>query len=212
MSRLVRESAPTSPTQALGAGDLGASLALPMASTESSRKARLELAIRAHGPRLLAVARRLLGSTEEAEDALQDAFALAFVALGSFEERSQLSTWLHRITVNAALSRLRSRRRNLESLESDGARTEASTSDEEVATAVDELFERREDGARLLACIEELPEAYRTVIRLRDVEELDTHAVALKLGVSDNVVKVRLHRARQALKVRLAPAPDAVLS
>jgi RNA polymerase sigma-70 factor, ECF subfamily len=176
----------------------------------SNLEQRLEQTIRSHTPRLLAVARRLLGSADDAEDAVQEAFTLALAALDSFEERSQLSTWLHRITVNVALSKLRARRRNLEQLGLDPlpashADEAPGRADEASAYCLDELLEQREDGALLLACIEQLPEAYRRVIVLRDVEELDTRSVARLLGVSDSVVKVRLHRARQALRVRLVP-------
>jgi RNA polymerase sigma-70 factor (ECF subfamily) len=141
---------------------------------------------------------------------VQEAFALALAALDHFEERSQLSTWLHRITVNAALSKLRSRRRNLEqlgleSLPAGHADDREGNVDEANAYCLDDLLEQREDGALLFACIAELPEAYRRVILLRDVEELDTRSVAQLLGVSDSVVKVRLHRARQALRVRMLP-------
>jgi RNA polymerase sigma-70 factor (ECF subfamily) len=180
------------------------------ASATVSLEQRLEQTVRVHTPRLLAVARRLLGSADDAEDTVQEAFALALAALDGFEERSQLSTWLHRITVNVALTKLRARRRNLEQLSADPLPANqaegAEPSSEEVsAFNTEELLERREDGELLLACIEQLPEQYRRVIVLRDVEELDTRSVAQMLGVTDGVVKVRLHRARQALRVRLMP-------
>jgi RNA polymerase sigma-70 factor, ECF subfamily len=181
-----------------------------VASATTSLEQRLEQTVRAHTPRLLAVARRLLGSADDAEDTVQEAFALALAALDGFEERSQLSTWLHRITVNVALSKLRARRRNLEQLSADplpaNAAEDAQAHPEEAsAFSMEELIERREDGELLLACIEQLPEQYRRVIVLRDVEELDTRSVAQMLGVTDGVVKVRLHRARQALRVRMLP-------
>lgn len=181
-----------------------------VASATTSLEQRLEQAVRAHTPRLLAVARRILGSADDAEDTVQEAFALALAALDGFEERSQLSTWLHRITVNVALSKLRARRRNLEQLCADPtpvnpAEDSQANLEQASAFSTEELLERRQDGALLLACIEQLPEQYRRVIVLRDVEELDTRAVAQLLGVTDGVVKVRLHRARQALRVRMLP-------
>jgi RNA polymerase sigma-70 factor (ECF subfamily) len=181
-----------------------------VAAAATSLEQRLEQAVRAHTPRLLAVARRILGSADDAEDTVQEAFALALAALDGFEERSQLSTWLHRITVNVALSRLRQRRRNLEQLSADPtpanqAEDAHAHAEEASAFSTDELLERRQDGELLLACIEQLPEQYRRVIVLRDVEELDTRSVARLLGVTDGVVKVRLHRARQALRVRMLP-------
>lgn len=181
-----------------------------VASAATSLEQRLEQAVRAYTPRLLAVARRILGSADDAEDTVQEAFALALAALDGFEERSQLSTWLHRITVNVALSKLRARRRNLEQLSADPtpanqAEDAHAQGEEASAFSMEELLERREDGELLLACIEQLPEQYRRVIVLRDVEELDTRSVARLLGVTDGVVKVRLHRARQALRVRMLP-------
>lgn len=188
----------------------GTGVPVGVACPTPSLEQRLEQTIRSQTPRLLAVARRFLGSLDDAEDTVQEAFALALTALDRFEERCQLSTWLHRITVNVALSKLRARRRSLEqlsldpnpSLQTDEGRGSA---EEAALFSLEELLEQREDGALLLACIEQLPESYRRVIVLRDVEELDTRSVARLLGVSDSVVKVRLHRARQALRVRLVP-------
>ena len=81
-----------------------------LAALRSGDERAYEQLVRRHGGRLLAVARRLMRSEEEARDALQEAFVLAFRALPKFAGQSRLSTWLHRIVVNAALMRLRARR------------------------------------------------------------------------------------------------------
>jgi RNA polymerase sigma-70 factor, ECF subfamily len=169
-----------------------------------------EMLVRTHTPRLLAVARRLLRNEEDAKDAVQEAFLNAFRSLGSFEGASRVSTWLHRIAVNVALMKLRSQRRKPEaSIEGllpafleDGHHA---LHPPEWRDGADVLLERREDREFIRACIDELPESHRTVLILRDVEELDPEETARALGVTENVVKVRLHRARQALRSLLEP-------
>jgi RNA polymerase sigma-70 factor (ECF subfamily) len=169
-----------------------------------------EALVRRETPRLLAVARRLLRNEEDARDAVQDGFVSAFRSLDGFGGRCQVSTWLHRITVNAALMKLRARRRKpedpiedlLPSFLEDGHHARHPHEWRDTGEA---LLASREDRAFVRAAIDRLPDSYRTVLLLRDIEELDTAEVAQLLGVSDNVVKVRLHRARQALRTLLAP-------
>lgn len=166
--------------------------------------------VRRESPRLLAVARRLLRHEEDARDAVQDAFVSALRSLDGFSGRCQLSTWLHRITVNAALMKLRTRRRKpedpieplLPSFLEDGHHARHPREWRDDAEA---LVACREEREFVRGAIDRLPESYRTVLLLRDIEELDTTEVAAFLGVSDNVVSVRLHRARQALRALLEP-------
>ncbi len=159
---------------------------------------------------MLAVARRMLRNDEEARDALQEAFLLAFRGLPNFQGQSRLSTWLHRIVVNAALMKLRRRRAHPEeSIEpllptflEDGHSTHSYGDWSESAET---LLERAEVCSLVRASIDRLPKTYRTVLLLRDIEELDTTEVAGMLGISANAVKIRLHRARQALRELLDP-------
>ena len=167
-----------------------------------------ETLVREYGGRMLATARRFVGSDDDARDVLQEAFLAAFRAIDGFAGAAQLSTWLHRIVVNTALMRLRSRRRRREDsidallphFDEDGhfvepvAPWDAST---------DELLEREETRVMVRKAIDRLPATYRTVLVLRDVEELDTDETASLLGVTPNAVKTRLHRARQALRTLL---------
>jgi len=164
--------------------------------------------VRKNGGRMLAVARRLLSSEEDARDVVQDAFLSAFRALPQFESSCRLSTWLHRIVVNAALIKLRSRRRHPEGsieellprFDSDGHRIPGDVPErnlQDVKLAQDEL---RQVVRR---CIAQLPERYRTVLALRDIEELSTEEASEHLGLSRDAVKTRLHRARQALRSHL---------
>ena len=169
-----------------------------------------EQVVRSYGGRLLAVARRIVGSEEDARDVVQDAFLNAFRSLDRFEGNAKLSTWLHRIVVNAALMKLRTRKRKpeqsietlLPSFLDDGHHEERFKSWDE---AVDKLMERAENRELVRKQIDALPEGYRTVLVLRDIEGLDTEETANVLGLSVNAMKIRLHRARQALRTLLAP-------
>lgn len=192
--------------------------ATPLPETESALVERLRLQdeaaceelVRAHSGRLLSVARRMLRNEEDARDAVQEGFVSAFRAIQRFNGDCRLSTWLHRIVVNAALMKIRTRsRRPEESIEDmlprfleDGHHAEP-TSDWGSANS---LLEQRETRERVRAAIQQLPDSYRTVLMLRDIEELDTAETAQLLGLTPNTVKIRLHRARQALAKVLEPA------
>lgn len=168
-----------------------------------------ETLVRVHSGRMLSVCRRILRNHEEAKDAVQEAFVSAFRAIHSFEGASQIGTWLHRIAVNAALMRLRARkRRPEESIDSllPGFTDEGLPRIEprDWTPSALQLVELRETRDILRDCIDRLPEIYRLVVLLRDIEQLDTAETARVLGVSHNVVKVRLHRAHHALRGLLA--------
>lgn len=164
--------------------------------------------VRENTGRLLAVARRLLRHEQEAQDAVQEAFLSAFRALSSFEGQCLLSTWLHRIAVNACLMRLRRRERRpeepiddlLPAYQADGHSVESFRPWDESAL---ERLERDETRALVRAAIDRLPETYRTALLLRDIEEMETSDAARLLGITPNAVKIRVHRARQALRTLL---------
>jgi RNA polymerase sigma-70 factor (ECF subfamily) len=166
--------------------------------------------VAAEGGRMLAVARRMLRDEDAARDAVQEAFLLAFRGLARFDGRSRLSTWLHRIVVNAALMKLRSRRAHpeesieplLPTFREDGHSTIEYS---EWPERPDHELARAELRGIVRAAIDRLPETYRTILLLRDIEELGTAEVAELLGVTSNAVKIRLHRARQALRELLDP-------
>ena len=164
--------------------------------------------VRRESGKLLAVARRILRSEEEAQDAVQDALLSAFQNLDRFEGNARLSTWLHRITVNAALMRLRSKKRRREDaieellpgFAEDGhhlvpVQTFHDGAEAEIASA--------EISAIVRSAIDELPDSYRLVLVLRDVEGMDTAEAAAALGIGPDATKMRLHRARQALRTLL---------
>lgn len=159
---------------------------------------------------LLRTARRFMHCEEDARDAVQESFIAAFKSIGRFEENAQLSTWLHRITINSCLMKLRSqRRRPEEDIEQylprfleDGHQVEPSVSWTESAET---MLERMEVCDLVRASIEQLPDTYRNVLLLRDIEEMSTDDTAQALGITPNAVKIRLHRARQALRTLLDP-------
>jgi RNA polymerase sigma-70 factor, ECF subfamily len=166
--------------------------------------------VRAHAGRLLAVARRMLRSEDDARDALQEAFLQAFRGIGKFQGEARLSTWLHRIVVNACLMRLRSRSRKPEQpieellprFYEDGHRIDPGPP---WRSPDADPVEQRQLGELVRGAIDRLPEIHRNVLLLRDIEGLDAEETARLLDVKVDTVKVRLHRARQALRAVLAP-------
>jgi len=167
-----------------------------------------EQLVRGESPRLLATLRRILRSEEDARDALQETFLAAFRKLGSFEGNAKLSTWLYRIAVNTALMKLRSRRRHpeqpiddlLPGFDETGHRiADAAPTASDAEAALDAEARR----AAVRRCIDRLPDAQRSVIVLRDIEGLGTEEAARALGLTPEAAKMRLHRARQALRTLL---------
>jgi RNA polymerase sigma-70 factor, ECF subfamily len=173
--------------------------------------------VRQSGGRLLAVARRYLRSEADARDAVQDAFLCAFKSMDTFNGDSQLSTWLHRIVVNCALMHLRAARRRGETtkIEIDDLLPRFDTAGNWIDNGFNSppaylLVEASEARAVVRQCIDLLPDHHRTVLILRDIDELDTEEAARILNLTISAVKVRLHRARQALKVLLERHADFV--
>jgi RNA polymerase sigma-70 factor, ECF subfamily len=166
------------------------------------------LVVQRYGGRMLATVRKFLNNEHDSQDAVQEAFASAFRALDKFNGEAMLSTWLHRIVVNAALVQLRSRRRRgeqpietlLPRFDQDGEWIDDPATRPDATEAI---LERRDSREMVRRCIGRLPDKYRSVLLLRDIEELDTDETARSLATTANTVKVRLHRARQALKALL---------
>jgi RNA polymerase sigma-70 factor (ECF subfamily) len=166
---------------------------------------------------LLAVARRVLRNEEDARDAVQQAFLAAFRALPEFNGDCRLTTWLHRIVLNTALMKVRSRKRRPEEsiddllprFQADGHHVEQFY---DWSLSADAALDRSRTRASVRDAIDRLPDSYRAVLVLRDIEELDTEETARALGLTASAVKTRLHRARQALATLLAPVftPDRV--
>ncbi|PYX83979.1 MAG: RNA polymerase sigma factor [Acidobacteria bacterium] len=162
-----------------------------------------ELLMRRYNQRLYRVARAILRDDAEAEDVMQDAYVRAYQHLADFEGRAKFSTWLTRIAVHEALarSRRRSRFQSLDNSEESkggimGSLASAGRNPEEAAYD-------RELGGVLEKAILGLPEDYRLIFMLRDVEGMSTDETAECLAVTPENVKVRLHRARAALRKEL---------
>lgn len=162
--------------------------------------------------RMLAVARRILRSPDDAQEAVQEAFLQAFRAIDRFEGESRISTWLHRITVNACLLRLRHAKRHPEAAIEDllphfdetghrvGTGGETDWPDDAPAQ-----MEKHQLGKVVRDAIARLPENFRIVVTLRDIEGMSTEETAMALGIRPEAAKMRLHRARQALRTLLDP-------
>jgi RNA polymerase sigma-70 factor (ECF subfamily) len=179
-----------------------------LAGLKAGDERAFETLVRMYGGRMLAVARRFVRSDEDAQDVVQSAYLNAFRSVGQFEGQCLIGTWLHRIVVNTALMKLRSRRRKpetslddlLPSFLEDGHHVEQFS---DWCAPADELMCRSETRALVRACIDQLPDNYRQVLILRDIEELSTEESARALSLTPTAVKVRLHRARQALSTLL---------
>jgi len=147
--------------------------------------------VRRHNQRVYRACRAVLRDDQEAEDAVQAAWIKAFRHLAGFRGESAFATWITRIAVREASSRTRLReRRALVAIEHDAAIEERSPERAAYAAELGRLFERR---------LDELPDGLRSVLLLRDVLELDTAETAECLGIREEAVRVRLHRARHAL-------------
>lgn len=177
---------------------------------DSSKASDSEEFVRANIGWMLALAERLLRDRGLAEDVVQESFIRALKGLDGFEGRSSLKSWLHRITVNTALSKLRQLKRlaeqpideHLPEFDRFECRVELPWSH---LASVEDVMESDDLRRRVHETIGALPDSYRMVLQLRDIEEYDTSEVAMLLGISASNVKVRLHRARAALKKLLEP-------
>jgi RNA polymerase sigma-70 factor (ECF subfamily) len=160
-----------------------------------------------HNQRLYRVARTILKDEAEAEDVVQETYLRAFEGLGKFREEAMLSTWLTRIAINEALGRKRKRRQTvavaaIEEAQRDSARiirfpTMDAQTDPERSAA------QREIRQLLERSIDALPEPFRVVFVMRDVEELSIEETAALLAIRPETVKTRLHRARRLLRQSL---------
>lgn len=170
----------------------------------AGERALFEILMRRHNQRLYRAARAVLKDETEVEDVMQQAYINAFTHLHQFEERSQFSTWLTRITLNEAFGRRRKMR------QSESMTRVPSDAGEDPGEFMDTITSPQPDPERqayaqelhrlLEAAVDTLPEAYRTVFMLRDVEGLSTSETGEGLGLGEEAVKTRLHRARAMIR------------
>ena len=170
--------------------------------------AAARLIMQRHNRRLFRVARGVLHDDAEAEDVVQETYARAFTHLDGFRGEAQLSTWLTRIALNEALGRLRRRRRTLGLDDIDAATDHGEARVIYLPSARQdgnpEAAAARADVRRLLErAVDQLPEHFRLVFMLRDIEEMSVEETASHLGLRTETVKTRLHRARRLLRKTL---------
>jgi len=174
-----------------------------------------EILMRRHNQRVYRVARSVVRDEGEAEDVMQQAYINAFVHLKQFERRAQFSTWLTRITLYEALARRRKKRPEESLSMHDEDLHEAAEAQLSSAAASPERQAYGRELARLLEeAVDALPETYRAVFMLREIEGLSTAETAEGLGVGEEAVKTRLHRAKAMVRGTLtgrlgAAAPQA---
>jgi len=170
-----------------------------------------ETLVRHLGPQVLATAKRYLRSDAEAADCFQDTFLAVFEGINKFGQRSSLRAWVRGITINQCLMRIRKQgRRQEESIEhllpvfdENGDRIETGGMIE--SPAISESIDTTRLKSIVREKINELPDDYRLVLLLRDIDGYTTKETAAILRIKINAVKTRLHRARSALKSLLAP-------
>lgn len=192
-------------------------------ATQAGDMCAFEQLVERYDRRLLRIAEHITHNREDAQDVVQEAFLKAFQHMDDFQERSQFSTWLMRITVNQALMKLRKRRTGKEvsldeDFELDGEMLPREVAD--WAPDPEERYKAAEMRDILINALEKLRPIFRTVLVLRDMEELSTAQTAEILGLSSSAVKARLWRARLQLRdllsqsfsnpegARAAPIPE----
>ncbi|MBN9519111.1 sigma-70 family RNA polymerase sigma factor [bacterium] len=185
-----------------------AALPPPAAPPDPGQPVTPELVFREYAPRIYHIARRMLGNDADAEDVTQDVLVQVIRKLDTFRGDAQLSTWLHRVTVNAALA-FRQKRANRQKRETNDADTDAiEAADGPVNrwnVGPDEPVLAAEQAAVIEGAIGGLPTPFRDVYVLADVEGLPNQEIADLLGLSVPAVKSRLHRARLRMRDALAP-------
>ena len=171
-------------------------------------EAAFRLIMQRHNRRLYRVARGIVGNDAEAEDVVQETYVRAFTHLDGFRGVARLSTWLTRIALNEALGRIREQRptTNLDHLDAINEQGEARViflpsarqdSNPEASAA-------RAEVRRLLErAVDQLPDPFRSVFVMRDIEEMSVEETASHLGIRVETVKTRLHRARRLLRQSL---------
>ena len=192
---------------------------MPTTSSEATRKINLEALlggnkdefeklVRQESPRLFRVIMRIVRDESEAESIMQETYLQAFRRLHTFRQESKFTTWLYAIAINLSRGSLRKSSRYTHLEEAEIERLQPSFVDghyiETYETWKPDTYTEREDNRRIVhEAIERLPPDYRAIVVLRDIEELPTTEAAAILNITEGAARVRLHRARQALRTIL---------
>jgi len=193
-------------TQQLDSGATGDETLVDLA--RQGDEGAIRALIKRHNRLLFRVARGIMRNDAEAEDVVQETYVRAFTSLKTFRGEAKLSTWLTRIALNEALGRVRRRRRLVELAELDAANdmnqgcvimfpssvTTASPETEAARSHIRHVLER---------AVDQLPDPFRMVFILRDIEGLSTRETAIHLSIRPETVKTRLHRARKLMRAAL---------
>jgi RNA polymerase sigma-70 factor (ECF subfamily) len=178
-------------------GEVRPDIAELVKSAQAGNTAAFSELVRIHQDEVYTLAYRLTGDPHNAMDVAQEAFVRAWRAIGRFRGDAKFSTWLHRITVNAAWTdRTRRRRRAVDSID-DLVAEPAATGPSTEREAVDAAF-----GGTLTAALRDLPPALRAVVVMKDVYGWSHAEISDDLGISVTAAKVRLHRGRRILRDR----------
>jgi len=158
-----------------------------------------------YAPKVMNLALRVTRSQEDSEEVTQDVFVTVFRKLKSFEKKSAFSSWLYRVTMNTAFMKIRARnRRKAISIEDiDPLAQHNWAGDRSDTSNVDFISSRHEMRERMQAAVDDLPEDYRAIFILRDVDGLSNQVVGEILGLTVPAVKSRLHRSRTILREQL---------
>ncbi|MEZ6195190.1 MAG: sigma-70 family RNA polymerase sigma factor [Planctomycetota bacterium] len=165
-------------------------------AVQAGDHAAFETLVKTYEQKVFWVAYNFLGNTEDARDVAQDSFMRVFKAIDRFDLRFNFYTWLYRIVVNLSIDRIRKKSKratvSIEDFPTDPA-------DERTP---EDAFRETEKGRKILEVLDELPTKYRTMIVLRDIEELSCEEIAVIIGCTNATTRWRLHRARELFKER----------
>lgn len=177
-----------------------------VALAAGGRHDAFEAIMRRHNQRLFRAARAILGQDADAEDAVQDAYLKAYQRLDGFQARSSLSTWLCRIVINEALQRLRARRASA-AIDSVSGGVEMGSNvihlPNRDGSGPEDMAGNRELRRLLETAIDELPDTFRLVFLMREVEGMSVAEIADALSIPESTVKTRAFRARRELRCRI---------
>jgi len=184
-----------------------------VAELRAGRSSAYAALMRRNNQRLYRLARGILGDDAEAEDAVQAGYVRAFTHIDSFKGEASIATWLARIVLNEAMTRQRRRRPtiDIEDLSEDLSETEPAALFGPREPSPEQALARREIGRAIERAVDALPAVFRSVFILRAIEQMTIEETALSLGIREETVKSRLHRANKLLRETLAQHFDAIL-
>jgi RNA polymerase sigma-70 factor (ECF subfamily) len=184
-----------------------------VAELRAGRSSAYAALMRRNNQRLYRLARGILGDDAEAEDAVQAGYVLAFTHIDSFKGEASIATWLARIVLNEATARQRRRRPtvDIDDLSDELVEVEPAAVVRPREPSPDQMLARKEISRAIERAVDALPAAFRSVFVLRAIEQMTIEETALSLGIREETVKSRLHRANKLLRETLAQHFDAIL-